>query len=266
MRNIFGHGSFSARAPFMGGPAEVPEEAIRTVESLQSSIEMERSADASDFAALVTAGKRRLDMVFEVKRAEDKLAEETKKWESAHMNADALQNAQQALDAVQAQYSQTVAEIQRLRDAVNAHADRIGSLWDRIERTIAALPEGQQGIARETCRVNRSMNGSGTCEHGESSLGCKKCQRGRKRKQYQNQKPPGLLQQMNGGFLGEVSLAGMGQTTTMSPTSTPPPAPKAPAAPAAAPASSGWTPAQIGVGVGILALAVGLVVFSRSKR
>lgn len=265
MRNIFGHGSFAARAPFMGAPPSA-EEALRMIDSFRSSIDAERSADAADFQALVAAGKRRLDQLFDLKKAGENLAAENAKWEATHNNADALQAAQQAFDAAQSQQAQIVTEIQGYRDAVNAHAVKIQGYWDGIEEIISAMPPDQQADARSslnTCRVNRSMNGSGNCEHGESSLGCKKCQRGRKKRQYKP--PPGVLQQMNGGFLGAVPVAGLGQQTTMSPTSTPPPVP-APKPAAVVTVSEGWTPVQIGVGVGILALAVGLVVFSRGKR
>lgn len=262
MTNIFGYGSFGGRSAFMGEERGDLEETSRRLDSLKASIERERDQDAATFQALVAAGQRRLDLVFELKKAEEKLAAESKQWETGHSNAGALEAAQQAYDAVQSQYEQIKAQIQTYRDAVNSHAAAIESYWSRVEDLISSLPEDQQTAARtaiETCRPS-SMKGSGICAHGENELGCKKCQRGRKRKQYQ--RPPGLFQQMNGGFLGKVPLAGLGQTTTMSPTSTPPPAP-APAAVNSASASNCLTSTQIGVGVGILALALGIVVFSR---
>jgi len=261
MRNIFGRGNFAGRSPFMAASPASPEEAIRMIDSFRTSIDVERSADASDFEAMVAAGKRRLDMLYEIKNAEAKLAEENKRWETTHMNADSLQAAQQALDNLQAQLGQIGTEIQGYRDAVNAHAAKIQSYWDGIWEIISALPEDQQAGVRaslNTCQVNRSMRGSGICEHGENAMGCKKCQRGRKNKRYPP--PPSPFQQMSGMFLGKVSLAEMGQTTT-SPVSAPP----LPLTPPVV-VQQGPTATQIGIGIGVLALAVGLVVFSRGTK
>lgn len=272
MRNIFGYGSFGGRSSFMGAEPRSPEEMMSSLNSIVTRLESERSQDAADFQALTEAGQRRQNLVFDMKRAEEKLAAETKKWEASHQNGDALQAAQQAFEAAQAQYGQAKADGDTYREVVNRHATIIQGYVETIEGTIAALPQEMQAEARamvEACRVHRSMKGSEVCEHGEASLGCKKCQRGRKRKQY---KDP--FAQMRGGFLGEVSMSSMGQgpvppglpEVTYSPVSTPSAAPPAVALPAPSPERTNFTPLEIGVGVGLVALLTSVVVFSTVRK
>lgn len=269
MRNIFGYGSFGGRSSFMGAEPRTPEEMMTALNSFASRLESERLQDAADFQAMTQAGQRRQDLVFEIKRAEEKLATETKRWEAAHQNADALQAAQTALEAAQAQYGQAKADGDTYREAVNRHAAAIQGFVEAIQDTIASMPEEMQAEARatiEACRIHRSMKGSDLCEHGETSMGCKKCQRGRKRKQY---KDP--FSQMRGGFLGEISLAPVVQSpapapaaiVTYSPVSTPV---LVAAVPAASVPDSSLTPIEIGVSVGVLAFLTAVVVFSTVRK
>lgn len=178
------------------------EQTLAFLDSVRPQILETRRADARDFKAMTDAGKRRLEAVDAVGRAEAALAEQNRIWESSHRNPEALAAAQAALDAAVAAEAEAAQQVAYYRGQVDHHASVLKVLWARVEEAIAQLSPEDQQKARDTMAVC-AVSMSGRCMHGEPELGCNKCQAGRKRK-----KP---YDPFKFKMMGRVPVAGMGQ-------------------------------------------------------
>lgn len=187
MRTLF------VAAPFSRGLGETREEITRLV-SLRARLQGERSADAQDFAAMTQAGRRRYELLEEIRKAEALVRSEERRWEETHRNFQDLEAARSSLGTLTAEHDNVKAQVETLRRRVDDHAEAIGRLWGQIQALIDSMPPELQAEAKDMMAVCMT-NLSGCSLHG--SIGCKKCQKGKKRKPpYDPFKPQmlGMLQ------------------------------------------------------------------------
>jgi len=141
--------------------ASYPEVAAKLGE-YAARINSERAADAFNFQQLSIAGKRRLDLVEASKAIAENLADQNRRWEASHQNADALAAAQAAFDQNQADTSAAAQEVQTYRDAINQNQANIQSWLSYANAAISSLPAELQGEAKaiiDECFKGPAMQG-----------------------------------------------------------------------------------------------------------
>lgn len=113
-----------------------------------SKINSERAADAFNFQQYIAASKKRQDLVFEEKAAEEDLKKQELLWEQAHKNFDQLTAATQRLETVRSEKAQAATDRDTYRAALESNQQNISIYRNNAEVLIASLPEKYKSDAR----------------------------------------------------------------------------------------------------------------------
>jgi hypothetical protein len=197
MKSLFEVSAFG-KGRFMGGSTE---ETFEVISSIKGPLISARREAAENFKLYSDASKRRVEAVDALGKAEAALSAAQKIYESTHKNEAQYVAAQTSVDTLAAGLEAVKGEVATYRALVDQNAALIAELWRLANQAVASLPSERQAEGREMLAIC-AVNMGGTCLHGDSELGCKKCQKGRKRKIYDPFKTQ---------MLGQVSLAGRKQ-------------------------------------------------------
>ena len=130
------------------------EEALAQIAQIAQSIELERSADASDYPKYLEAAKSRLETLQKQNAARTALSEQERIWSAAHGNQEKLQAAQAAYDQATAELAQANADTAALRETVDRHGKTILELRQTADLWIKTLPPELQGEGRRKIDPN----------------------------------------------------------------------------------------------------------------
>lgn len=148
------------------GVTALETEYPRVVEQLRdyaSKIESERAADAFNFQQYSAASKKRLDLVFAQKAAEEELAKQERIWEQAHRNQDELVAATQAAERIRGELAAAAEERDIYQRAIQSNQQNISIYIQNATVAIQGLPPEFQAEARAIifpCPKPPGMNGS----------------------------------------------------------------------------------------------------------
>lgn len=144
----FGRTRRSALGQLNAPGAPSLEDAISNLEKIAEQIKNERALDAGDFSDYVAKTKERQAALFDLKRAQDGLDAEQKRWEAFHRDQAPLQAAQTAVDDATNRLQPLTDQVNTLRAAVDQHAKNIQGLREQADGWIAYVPQDQQADAR----------------------------------------------------------------------------------------------------------------------
>lgn len=133
--------------------------------AIAGKINGERAADAWNFSQMAEAKKKKYDLLFQQKAAEERLAKEERLWEQSHKNMEPLQAATAEVDRIGQEVTAEDARINEYRGYVEANASNIMIYRHNAEVAIAGVPQEFQAEARtiiDPCyKAPAGMRGAG---------------------------------------------------------------------------------------------------------
>lgn len=124
-------------------------EVLSKVQEFATSIEAERAADAWNHKQYIERRQELGELLEKERIAQEKLAEEERRWESTHLNASELEAAQNNLASITDRRTVLKAEAEDFRERVDQNAKRILYYRQEAFHLISSMPEASQTRARQ---------------------------------------------------------------------------------------------------------------------